>query len=120
MSRIHNSRDGWTLDTGYEDDFIFAGPYAVPLGPAQWLLSMRMTGAQYSRLAYDEPGNRGYPAVYSHPGGGGYVWVERIRVTDGEAREIANGRPPLDVLFPVWPEYGYRLAVIPADLSGRS
>jgi hypothetical protein len=129
MSRIHNNRNGWTLDVGYEDlpgvmgTDIYGNSLAAYAGPPRFLLSVRVTREQYSALYTSEAflaGERGSPSVsYGSGYYGGYdmMRVENIRVTPGEANEIAHGTPPLDVLFPVWPEYGYRLVAVPERLS---
>jgi hypothetical protein len=130
MSRIHN-RNGWTLDVGYEDlpgvlgtglD-IYGNSLQAYAGPPRCLLSVRITREQYSALYTSEAfmaGERGSPSVsygFGYYGGYDMMWVENIRVTPGEANEIARGTHPMDVLFPVWPELGYRLVAVPVRVT---
>jgi hypothetical protein len=93
-------------------------PYAY-YGPPAYLLSLLLTGWQAEALMAQDQ-YRGYPnfrhAMHSVSYDRGTVYAEGIEVTEAEASQIASGTHPLDVLFPVWPEYGYRLVAKLADL----
>jgi hypothetical protein len=85
--------------------------WVMPCRSAHWKLSIDLTLAQVEQLLHQvRAGRRGDP-VFSYPAKG-VSRVTDLQVTEAEADEIRAGTHPLDVLFPVWPELGYRLVAV--------
>jgi hypothetical protein len=119
MSSLHrrDPRGDWTLDihqAGYQP---LSLSYQTPwlYSPPRYTLSLSLTPAQATALAGLQ--NRGCPSfrhLYNSYG----FHAENIELTEAEVNQIAHGGAhPLDVLFPVWPEHGYRLVAVLTDLG---
>lgn len=121
MGRVHrrDPRGDWSLELDLPDHFVSvvsSSAVWLPAGRPRYSLSLRLTREQAVALLDESNGtNRGCPH-FQH-GTGMMMQVSGIELTPDEVDLVAHGTHPLDVLFPVWPEYGYRLVAVPVRLS---
>lgn len=109
---MHSATGDWTLECHYD-----YSPYGLP-GPPQYLLSIRLTTAQTQQLL-NEGAVRGCPSFRLCIGDGdNRLYAKGIELTQAEALAISGGASPLDVLFPVWADCGYRLVAVTDPLLG--
>ena len=110
MSRLHGraGRTDWVLEMDREYpsyNYAFASP-------VRYRLSLRLTSEQANALV-SQAGRLGDVHVAMYPGSD-LLFVSGIELTAEEADQLAHRqRSPLDILFPVWPELGYKLVAVP-------
>jgi len=134
VSRIHrrDPRGDWSLETDYGYGYQPGGyqPLFAYTAAPVFRLSMLMTrervydlmdtGVNSHRVAGGGTAYvyRGAPSITYGITYGNFLSVRDIEVTVDEANRMVNGEHPLDVLFgEPWPDCGYKLKVVPAELA---
>lgn len=128
---MHGHSPAWRLEADTEPPVaightIGGAPVWGGSGITRYLLDIDLTTAQAELLTSQHVQGGGpyrgdpvlaWPSAWQS-GCSADVRVTGIQLTADEAFLVGQGTHPLDVLFPVWPEYGYRLVAVPERLSG--
>lgn len=90
-------------------------PIWTPSRSPRWKLSIVLTTGQAEQLMRQVSAGRRVVGTFTTEAYAcDVIFAARgIELTGAEADEIRAGAHPLDVLFPVWPELGYRLVAVP-------
>ncbi len=102
-----NDETSWSLHA--ERDYGGIVGLSAVFGPTRFFLDINLIPAEAYEITSGPA--RGYPSM---TGSANIMHVRNIEVTAEEATRIANGTHPRDVLL--FPECGWRLAVVPDPL----
>jgi hypothetical protein len=112
---MHGRNPDWTLEARHDGYPYTYGAFATAV---RYRLTITLTYDQAEQLL--GASDRGCPSFRHLLGSlnGTILQVSGIELTEAEALAIARGTSPLDVLFPIWPECGYRLVAVPDAALG--
>jgi hypothetical protein len=118
VNRLHGRAGStdWVLESRYDSySYAYASHWAAPSLAMRYLLSVALTHEQANGLMSRQAERLSGAHVTTHHYDN-LVLVKGIELTAAEAGQLRSGTSPLDILFPVWPELGYRLVAVPDPL----